>query len=389
MSGGTLGELVKVSISDHAEGVRLRWRINGKRPELYIPGSTPNFRITAERLKQVIEDDCLQAKYDPTLGRYKQMLKYYLVPEVTMKKVVNLVDEFTGYLAAKSLNLHDLPSYYKQAKKLLQKWGNTNLDLVPILLASEKYSPKTFNDRRNCLSPFFDYLVRKKKIPDNPLAEVVNKTVDTHRDKRAPFTHDEVNRILDALKTDRLRSKCSRYSHTQYYPFVAFMIQTGVRNGEAIALQVRDIIWDQSDIKVCRSMARTDKGSHQAARKEKGTKNSNVRFIPMNAFLIHLLTPLTKDKYPTELVFKNENGNMIDDNAFQKRVFKPLLKKLKITDRDLYACRHTFATRAVQAGMKPHEVAYLMGDRLDTIVKNYYHGERIQTSLPEMVKHIV
>jgi integrase len=317
------------------------------------------------------------------------MLKFSLVPEVTMLKIVNLVDEFNHYLAAKSLNLHNLPSYYLQTKKLLQKWGNTNLDLVPTLLGTEKYSPKTFNDRRNCLSPFFDYLVRKKKISDNPLAEVVNKIVYTHRDKRAPFTHDEVARLLDALNTDRYRSKCSRYSHKQYYPMVAFMIQTGVRNGEAIALQVRDIIWDQSDIKICRSMARTAKGTHMAARKEKGTKNSNVRFIPMNAFLIQLLTPLIKDKHPTELVFTNENGNMIDDNAFQKRVFKPLLKKLKITDRDLYACRHTFATRAVQSGMKPHEVAYLMGDRLDTIVKNYYHGERIQTSLPEMVKLIV
>lgn len=385
MSGGTLGELVEVSVTKHAEGVRLRWRKAGKRPELYIASSTPNHSLVADRLKKVIEDDCIRGNYDPTLTRYRQMLKYSLIPEIALpSQMTDLVTEFDNYLAAKAIPSDAIPTYYEYTRKVLIKWGKIDLNTIPKLLSMQNYSARTFNDRRNCLSNFFKYLVRKKKIPDNPLEDVDNRTPEDYIETRVPFTNDEVSRILYALKTNQFRK--GRYSHAVYYPLVAFMVQTGVRNGEAIALQVRDILWDQKDIKICRSMARTKKGTHISARKEKGTKNRNIRLIPMNEFLISLITPLVKDKQATELVFLNDNGNMIDDRAFQRRVFKPLLQKLSITERDLYACRHTFATRAVQAGMRPHEVAYLMGDRLDTIIKNYYHNEQIRTTIPEMIK---
>lgn len=388
MSGGTLGELVKVSISKHAEGVRLRWRVSGKRPELYVPDSTPNHSITVERLKRVIEDDCLQGTYDPTLVRYKQMLKYSLVPEIALSnRTLDLVKEFNSYLGAKSIRIgSDLPSYYDQTRRLLELWNQVSLDDIPVLLANKDYSPRTFNDRRNCLSRFFKYLVRKKKILDNPLEEVTTRKPADHIEKRVPFTQQEVLRILSALKNDTFRK--GRYTHSQYYPLVAFMVQTGVRNAEALGLQVRDVKFDTGELRICRSLARTKRGTHAAARKEKGTKTDNIRYIPMNTFLIDLLVPLCTGKTDTQLVFINQNGNSIDDKKFQDRVFKPVLRQLGIPNRDLYALRHTFATRAVQSGMKPHEVAYLMGDNLDTIIKNYYHKEKIQTVLPEMINII-
>jgi integrase len=57
---------------------------------------------------------------------------------------------------------------------------------------------------------------------------------------------------------------------------------------------------------------------------------------------------------------------------------------LNLQDCDLYACRHTFATRAVQAGMKAHEVAYLMGDNMQTVIANYYYKEKVSVVLPNL-----
>lgn len=385
-----MGELIKISISKHAEGVRLRWRIANKRPELYIPASIGNHELTAHRLKQVIEEDSLLNRYDPTLVRYKQMVKYSLIPETTVysyHRQLDLVKEFNQYLGAKSIRSDgDIPTYYKYTRNLLSSWGNVPLDDIPLLLANKNYAPRSFNDRRNCLSRFFNYLVRKKKIPDNPLEEVQTRKPADHIESRVPFTQLEVQKILYALQNNVYQK--GRYTHSQYYPLVAFMIQTGVRNGEAIGLQVRDIHWDTVEIKICRSLARTSRGTHAAARIEKGTKTDNVRYIPMNSFLVDLLKPLCAERSDTTLVFTNQNGNCIDDKKFQDRVFKPLLKKLGIPDRDLYACRHTFATRAVQAGLKAPEVAYLMGDNLDTIIRNYYHKEKIITTLPDMTNLI-
>jgi integrase len=344
--------------------------------------------LVAARLKQVIEDDYAAGRYDSTLERYRQMVKYSLVPEITLSsRGLDLVKEFNAYLGAKSIRIgDDLPNYYSQARNLLQQWGQVSLDDIPVLLANKDYSPRTFNDRRNCLSRFFKYLVRKKKILDNPLEEVTTRKPADHIEKRVPFTQQEVLRILSALKNDTFRK--GRYTHSQYYPLVAFMVQTGVRNAEALGLQVRDVKFDTGELRICRSLARTKRGTHAAARKEKGTKTDNIRYIPMNTFLIDLLVPLCAGKTDTQLVFINQNGNSIDDKKFQDRVFKPVLRQLGIPNRDLYAVRHTFATRAVQSGMKPHEVAYLMGDNLDTIIKNYYHKEKIQTVLPDMMNII-
>lgn len=401
-----------VSISPHAEGLRLRWRVGKKRPELYIPASQVNCDKIAQKIKAVIEYDLLTGSYDESLRRYKGLMKLAAHTErleselnrpiqpvsvlpyqkpLSLTPKLDILKEFDRYIAAKSLNpdSEDLSSYYTQTRAMLKKWGDFDPEQTPVLLSKEAIGPKTFNDRRNCLVKFFGWLVRKGKLPDNPLQEVSTKRRQRNTEQRKPFTDMEVALILDALKTDRYKKKSARYSHHQYYPLVAFMIQTGVRNAEAIGLQVRDVLWDRGEIKICRALARTRKGTNEAARKEKGTKTNNVRYLPMNEFLIDLLKPQCLGKKGTDLVFTNEAGRMIDDRMFQRRVFKPLLEELKLQDRDLYACRHTFATRAVQAGMKAHEVAYLMGDNLQTVVANYYHSERVTTSLPNLTSSIM
>lgn len=370
-----------VSVAAHEEGVRLRWRFNKERYQLYLSGSRSDHLKLANLIKDQIERDILAGVFDTTRKRYQKMM-------TPVKRVVSYPydDWFKDYLASKSMNLTDdnMPSYYLGAKKLLIKWRYENLDDLPLKLAEENYSARTFNDRRNCLVPFFEFLVTKKRIPNNPLALVKNKRKEKYIPNRIPFTDGEVKLILEAIKTNEFKPKSSQYKHSLYYPFVAFMLETGVRNAEAIGLQVRDILWDEKAVRICRSLARTRKGTHANARKEKGTKMDNVRYIPLNDFLIDLLKPLCNLKSPTDIVFTSYRGNSIDDHAFQRRVFKPILKKLKIPDRDIYAFRHTFATRMVQLGMKPHQVAYLLGDRLDTVINNYFHVERENLKLPSL-----
>jgi integrase len=395
-----------VSIDKDKNTIRLRWRYQSKRYSLNLFLYNKANLLRAKKISLSIENDFVSGAFDYTLNRYRELVLQasHLQPSESgvgsnptketarKEKLVeadastSMLKEFDRYIAAKSMDPHsdDLSSYYTQTKAMLKKWDDFDPEDTPVLLRKEQFGPKTFNDRRNCLFKFFGWLVRKGKLSDNPLQEVSTRRRERNAEPRKPFTDQEVGLILDALKTDHYRKKSSRYSHSQYYPLVAFMIQTGVRNAEAIGLQVRDVLWESREIKICRALARTSKGTNEAARKEKGTKTNNVRFLPMNDFLADLLRPLCKGKQGTDLVFTNEMGRMIDDRMFQRRVFKPLLKDLKLQDRDLYACRHTFATRAVQAGLKAHEVAYLMGDNLQTVVNNYYHTERITSVLPNL-----
>jgi len=404
-----------VSVGPYKNGLRVRWRHKGQRQELYVPPSVKDLSNTASVIKTCIEKDLASRLYDETLRRYRSILETEIATLQEMGnwqrksspssieelkeeihqprksgETLEVLKEFNRYLAAKSLSLDPdkLSSYYTQTIAMLKKWGDFDIEDTPLKLGAETFGPKTFNDRRNCLFKFFNWLVRKGKIKENPLAEVATKRRQRKCDQRKPFTENEVVAILDALRTDKFKKASSRYSHAQYVPFVTFMLYTGVRNAEAVGLKVKDVVFPKGDdlrtghIRISRTLARTSKGTHMGARKEKGTKMDNVRLIPFNQPLLEVLLPICRNRNSEEYVFLNENGNPIDDKQFLKRVFKPIQEQLGIEKRDLYACRHTFATLAVQSGVKPHEVANMMGDRVETVLENYFHNNRRPELLP-------
>lgn len=393
-----------VSISPYREGLRLRWRMEDKRPELYLPSSITNSSLIAIHIKDVIEKDLISSNFDETLQRYKSLIRQAALNELVVEQQLNpiafqsgsikpqiavvneskdILKEFDRYLVIKD-KVNDT-NYYLLTRKVMEKWGSFVLEDVPQLLSKEKWSAKTFNDRKNCLNAFFDWLKRKKKIVDNPLDDVPTKQRDRMHEDREPFTDEEAKQILHALKTDRFKHPFSSSSHSQYYPFVAFLLHVGCRPGEAIGLKVRYVKFDAGHITIGNSLSRTIKGSHSGARVYKSTKNMKVRQIPLDTYLISLLQPLCRGKKNDDYVFLNENGNVIDDKMFLRRVFKPIQEKLHIPYRVLYACRHTFATRAVKLGMKPHEVSFIMGDTLETVLANYFHNNCMPEKLPTAI----
>jgi integrase len=109
----------------------------------------------------------------------------------------------------------------------------------------------------------------------------------------------------------------------------------------------------------------------------------------MDDFLIDLLEPLCKKRSPEDFIFVSEGGYTIDDRMFLRRVFKPIQKELKIRYRVVYALRHSFATRAVRQGMIPSQVAYLMGDTVETVLRNYFHNNMMPAQLPGGVPSIM
>ncbi|RYF97391.1 MAG: site-specific integrase [Chitinophagaceae bacterium] len=397
-----------VSIAPYRSGLRLRWRYNNARPALYISSSTASYQKIAIVIKGIIERDILTGDYDDSLQRYHDLLQKAVIHDATLEHQIlpatfkpetkrslnrvnteiDLIPLFNQYLAARGKAEHNLSCYYYDTRQLLKRWGTFPLEEVPQRLNAEKVSNKTFNDRRNCLFQFFEWCVRKQKLPDNPLTDVRNKKRNKAVDQRKPFTEKEARDIIEALQLD-LYSKQPTYPHSQYWRFVSFLLHTGARNGEAIGLRIKEVNFESREIRIAYSLSRTKKGTNVAARVLKGTKMENVRSIPMDDYLDSLLEPICKGRSGNEFVFVNRNGNPIDDKMFLRRIFRPLLEELKIDKRDLYACRHTFATRAVQQGMKPHEVAYIMGDSVEVVLQNYFHNNRRPEMLPTSILNTI
>ena len=227
-----------VSISHYKQGLRLRWRYNNKRPELYISSSVVNYTKIAHAVKGIIERDIIIGNYDESLVRYNELLHKAAIQDATLENQilpptynetrtrnnlssVDCISLFNQYLAAKGKSEHSLSSYCYDARQMLKRWNTFKLEDVPQLLNAENVSNKTFNDRRNCLYQFFEWCKRKHKIEENPLADVSTKKRNRAIDQRKPFTVSESRSIIEALRTDMF-SKQSYYKHSQYWRFVAF-----------------------------------------------------------------------------------------------------------------------------------------------------------------------
>jgi integrase len=267
----------------------------------------------------------------------------------------------------------------------LRKWGEINPSEFLNKLNTEKYCPKTYNERLSMLNGFSRWMLKQGIWTINPFDGVSRRKVKkTEKPEREPFTEEEIRLILDATKNDTFCPPSSRYKHSHYYSFLYFIFKTGVRNAEAVGLRVGNLDFKNKTITIKEVLARTVKGTHAAARIRKETKNGKVRILPMTDDLEELLRPATVGKDVDDLVFQSFSGGAIDDRMFQRRVFAVVLQKLNIKHRVLYACRHTFGSRCIESGINPVMTAFLMGNNAETALRNYTHQMSIPKELPNI-----
>lgn len=368
-----------VSIHNASGRIRLRWRYQAKRYSLNFSAYNKSNLVEAKKVALQVERDVLCNNMDVTLEKY---VKKNAQPPSKVKTLVSLFEDWvTNY---RQMNC-DVNTDYHQARNMLKRWGLINETNMLVLLNSESYCPKTYNSRLSILKKFTLWLVKNNHWKNSPLEDVSpRKKKKVERQDRKPFTLEEIQDILNAVKENKFCKKSSRYPHSHYYPFLYFIFKTGCRPAEAVGLRVSSVDFKSKVIHIREVLARTVNGSHAAARVRKETKTGVVRKIPLSEDLLVLLKPLVENKASDVLVFPSFTGLPIDDRMFQKRVFKPVLKNLGIEQRVLYATRHTFGSRCLDQGMVPTTVAFLMGNSPETLLRNYTHQVSTPSELPEV-----
>jgi integrase len=94
-------------------------------------------------------------------------------------------------------------------------------------LNGESWAITTHNRRLGYLTTFFTWLV-SKRVP-----------------RRMPLEEGEILAFLEAIRNNTYCHPSSAVKHSYYYPFLAFIFYTGVRNAEAIGLRVRHVDFDR------------------------------------------------------------------------------------------------------------------------------------------------
>jgi len=317
----------EISITNCEGRIRLRWRHSGERYSLSLPFAyqSENMHYVSVKVAE-IKLDILKGCFDVTLKKYEYPTILKLIkPKTKQVEPTEVIEKvlFLHELAAKfndwGKNIRNIEIDnsidYLYIRKWLEKCINDPIDSIAEKLNSEDWAVTTYNRRLSYLNAFFGWLIETGSVNRNYLKGVCKKREKSKKKclRRKPLEQNEIITLLEAIKNDSYCSKTSGYMHSHYYPFLAFIFYTGVRNAEAIGLRVRHIDFVNGQIEISETFARTVKGTNHAARKEKGTKMENVRYLPLSDELIAILKPQVQDKTQDEFVFKSPKGLSIDD----------------------------------------------------------------------------
>ena len=151
-------------------------------------------------------------------------------------------------------------------------------------------------------------------------------------------------------------------------PMVIFAAATGLRPGEWVALERRDLDTESRVAYVRRSFG---KGRLKCTKTE-----ASVRAVPLQALALAALDQLPTAG-PSDLLFPAVNGRYLDLHNFRNREWKPAQRAAGIEPfRRIYDLRHTFATFALRAGISTFDLSRYMGASLTMIDRHYGHLAR-------------
>ena len=169
------------------------------------------------------------------------------------------------------------------------------------------------------------------------------------------------------------------------------ILQTGVRTGEMVGLKWEDIDFEKNVISIRRSMEyRYSVGEWRIGPPK--TKHG-YREIPITKANRDMLLELkeradagryVQDEFK-EFVFINRKGMPTKNSTYDVHINK-LTKKAQIQNFSMHTLRHTFATRCIEAGMRPKTLQQILGHSSINITMNLYVHVTDEEKTKEMQK---
>jgi integrase len=251
------------------------------------------------------------------------------------------------YESYAKINKKSFISDWYMLNQLKKQWGAYDIRQINPLLIEE--FRKDLLERKRTRSTTNRYLAL--------LGKMMNLAIDwglltQNPVSRVKFFSEKANfreTILSLEEEDVLLKKCPK----RLLPIVQVALNTGMRRGEILGLR-----WSQVDL-----VARTIKLSK--------TKSGKPRIIPINAFLLDILTGQQRKTGYSEFVFLNRATRKPFKDV--KRAFNTAATNAGIEGLRFHDLRHTFASRLVAAGVDLITVKDLLGHHSVKVTERYTH----------------
>lgn len=321
-------------------------------------------------------------------------LKYKLEHGVYVsKKQITLNDWFETWMEEYKKNRIKRGTYENYKKNfygiIKRRFNLGNVQLTDIRgehiqklyndLVKEGYALSTIKIVSAVLNGCMQQALRNGLIERNPvkLAELPRQTEKTRREA---MTREQQAIFMEYAKESYL------------YKFYAVMLRTGMRNGEMRGLKYTDIDKKKNVIRVQRTLKYIEgEGYFEDTPKTRTSK----RDIPLTAATLQLLEEQRKfwgfkvekmDRY----LFCNELGEPLSRARVRAETDR-IVKRIRAAGHDFphitpHVFRHTFATRAIEAGMQPQVLKTILGHSSLAMTMDLYSHVLPETRAEEMEK---
>ena len=282
-----------------------------------------------------------------TYDKHEQMIRNHVIPRI-------------GYLKMKEVTPKDLQKMFNDISKI--RAYSTIKKIMEVVRPCFKHATVTGDIIKN---PMLGV-----RMPSKDSVAIPTKQIEIYSDEDLKLMEDSYITLYNEKHLYRLS------------PMYLFLAHTGLRRGELLALKWKDIDLKSKTLKIRASLTRYRKrdenmeyiGGYETKMMNPKTRTS-VRIVYLNAKAISYLEEMKRRndelKIKSEYVVCSKEGKYLQTRSFDQELDR-WCKRIGVEFKGLHALRHSFATRAIIAGVPVKVVSELLGHADIKITLNTY-----------------
>jgi integrase len=294
-------------------------------------------------------------------------------PHITFGTIAG---EWLNYCEAKvkskRLRPQSLDDYRRKLRHATEKLGHRKIKsirksmIMDLLLTkvNEGLSARTVSEIRGRLHAVMEFALAREYLSANPMQGISKDLVLTPASSTATvraFSEEQRGIFLETAARE----------DAELYPLLFALDRTGMRIGEATALQPGDVNLEKRDLRICRTWVGT-------VLQEKPKSKAGLRTIDMSLELCDMLRGVMRDRIAPWL-FLDKQGKHWTPRAVNKR-FRKIIKIAKLPKHFTpHSFRHTYAKRALEAGCSLEWLQRQLGHE-DLRITNDLYGRSARIS---------
>lgn len=332
-----------------------------------------------------------------SLRKYDNRSKNWVIPRD--KKIV---DRFVKQCKEADFEVHEMLSWkvkvpiaksrnsHKWLKAILQGIPPDQLELMQsyaTVFIREHYSYQTMKQYCASFSRYLHSLDNLQSINNKTLSDIESYLNDIALQE---VSYQEINRHISAIKfyyeklggwskmkisqvkrpkspknlpyifsTREVKLLFSQVTHSKHKCMLFLAYGCGLRAGEVISLQVRDIMLDRDQIFI------------------RGGKGKKDRVVMVPKSIIPLLRQYVQEHRPDNWLFPGQDRQKPYSRSSLRKIFKRALQKAGLDRRHkLHNLRHSFATHLMEGGTQQRLIQKLLGHSSSKTTEIYTHISR-------------